>query len=142
MTQTTNSAGADEAPAADHSAADLVKQVTEQASLLVRDEIKLAQLEMTRKGKQAGLGIGLFGGAGLIAVFGLGALIACAIIALALVIPAWLAALIVGVALLAVAGLAALMGKSRLGQATPVVPEETVSSVKTDVAEIKERTHR
>jgi Putative Actinobacterial Holin-X, holin superfamily III len=140
MTQTMNGAG--EEPAAGHSAADLVKQVTEQASLLVRDEIKLAQLEMTRKGKQAGLGIGLFGGAGLIALFGVGALIACAIIALALVIPAWLAALVVGAALLAVAGLAGLTGKSRLAQATPPVPEETVSSVKTDVAEIKERTHR
>jgi hypothetical protein len=140
MTQTMNGAG--ETPATEHSAADLVKQVTEQASLLVRDEIKLAQLEMTRKGKQAGLGVGLFGGAGLIALFGVGALIACAIIALALVIPAWLAALVVGAALLAVAGLAALMGKSRLAQATPPVPEEAVSSVKTDVAEIKERTHR
>ena len=140
MTQTMNGAG--EEPTTEHSAADLIKQVTEQASLLVRDEIKLAQLEMTRKGKQAGLGIGLFGGAGLIALFGVGALIACAIIALALVIPAWLAALVVGAALLAVAGLAALMGKSRLAQATPPVPEETVSSVKTDVAEIKERTHR
>jgi hypothetical protein len=140
MTQTMN--GASEAAGGDHSAADLVKQVTEQASLLVRDEIKLAQLEMTRKGKQAGLGVALFGGAGLVALFGVGCLIACAVIALSLVIAAWLAALVVGAALLAVAGLAALMGKSRLSKATPVVPEETVSSVKTDVAEIKERTHR
>jgi hypothetical protein len=140
MTQTMNGTG--EAAAGDHSAADLVKQVTEQASLLVRDELKLAQLEMTRKGKQAGLGVGLFGGAGLVALFGVGCLIACAVIALSLVIAAWLAALVVGAALLAVAGLAALMGKSRLSKATPVVPEETVSSVKTDVAEIKERTHR
>ena len=139
MTQTMN--GASET-GGEHSAAELVKQVTEQASLLVRDELKLAQLEMTRKGKQAGLGVGLFGGAGLVALFGVGCLIACAVIALSLVIAAWLAALVVGVALLAVAGLAALMGKSRLGQATPVVPEETVSSVKSDVAEIKERTHR
>ncbi len=140
MAQTANDTS--EAAAGEHSAADLVKQVTEQASLLVRDELKLAQLELTRKGKQAGLGVGLFGGAGLVALFGTGCLIACAIIALALVIPAWLAALVVGAALLAVAGLAALMGKSRLSKATPVVPQETVSSVKTDVAEIKERTHR
>src|ERR1700760_3205803 len=126
----------------ERSAGELVRQMSEQVSILVRDELKLAQLEMTRKGKQAGLGVGLFGGAGLVALFGAGCLIACAVIALALVIPAWLAALVVGAALLAVAGLAALMGKSRLSKATPVVPEETVSSVKTDVAEIKERTHR
>ncbi|HEY0932309.1 MAG TPA: phage holin family protein [Trebonia sp.] len=140
MTQTVNAAG--EPVAGERSAADLVKQVTEQASLLIRDELKLAQLEMTRKGKQAGLGVGLFGGAGLVALFGLGCLVACAIIALSLVIPAWLAALAVGLALFAVAGIAALMGKSRLGRAGPAVPEETVSSVKSDVAEIKERAHR
>jgi Flp pilus assembly protein TadB len=140
MTQTINTAG--EPVASEPSAADLVKQVTEQASRLVRDELKLAQLEMTRKGKQAGLGVGMFGGAGLVALYGLGCLVACAIIALALVIPAWLAALVIGAALFAVAGIAALLGKARLKQATPPVPEETVSSVKTDVAEIKERAHR
>src|ERR1700760_3004247 len=121
MTQTMN--GTSEAAVGEHSAADLVKQVTEQASLLVRDEIKLAQLEMTRKGKQAGLGVGMFGGAGLIALFGVGTLVACAVIALSLVIAAWLSALVVGVALLALAGLAAMMGKARLSKATPVVPE-------------------
>ena len=142
MTQTTNSAGADEAPAADHSAADLVKQVTEQASLLVRDEIKLAQLEMTRKGKQAGVGAGMLGGGGVIALYGVACLLACAIIGLSHVMQAWLAALVVGVVLLAVAGVAALVGKNRLARATPPVPEETVSSVKSDVAEIKERAHR
>jgi Flp pilus assembly protein TadB len=140
MTQTINTAG--EPVSSEHSAADLVKQVTEQASRLVRDELKLAQLEMTRKGKQAGLGVGMFGGAGLVALYGLGCLVACAIIALALVIPAWLAALVIGVALFAVAGVAALLGKARLKEAVPPVPEETVSSVKTDVAEIKERAHR
>jgi hypothetical protein len=140
MAQTIN-AGSEPATG-EHSAAELIKQVAEQTSVLVRDELKLAQLEMTRKGKQAGLGVGLLGGGGLIALFGLGCLIACAVIALSLVIQAWLAALIVGVVLLAVAGVAALAGKARLGQATPPVPEETVSSIKSDVAEIKERAHR
>jgi hypothetical protein len=140
MTQTIDGTPVGAAP--EHSTADLIKQVTEQTSLLVRDELKLAQLEMTRKGRQAGLGVGLFGGAGLVALFGAGCLIACAIIALSLVIAPWLASLIVGAALLAIAGLAAMMGKSRLSKATPAVPEETVTSLKTDVAEIKERTHR
>ncbi len=123
-------------------AAELVKQLSEQVSVLVRDELKLAQLEMTRKGKQAGVGAGMLGGGGLIALYGVGCLIACVILALNLVLAAWLSALIVGVALLAVAGAAALLGKSRLQQAAPPVPAETVDSVKTDVEEIKQRARR
>jgi uncharacterized membrane protein YqjE len=124
------------------SAGELVKQLSEQVSVLLRDELKLAQLEMSRKGKQAGIGAGLFGAAGLIALFGLACLIACAIIAISGVLAAWLAALIVGVALLAVAGLAAMVGKGRLSQATPPVPKETAESIKTDVEVIKERAKR
>jgi hypothetical protein len=122
--------------------AELVKELSEQVSALVRDELKLAQLEMTRKGKRAGIGIGMLGGSGLVVLYGLGCLIACVIIAISGVLAAWLAALIVGGALLAVAGVAALMGKGRLQKATPPVPEETVSSIKADVEEIKERARR
>jgi hypothetical protein len=126
----------------DRPAGELVKDLSGQISHLVRDELRLAQLEMTRKGKQAGLGIGLFAGSGGIAVYGLGCLIACAVIAIATVLAAWLATLIVGAALLLVAGIAALIGKKRLAKATPPVPEETIGSVKADVEEIRERTHR
>jgi hypothetical protein len=128
--------------AQDRPTGELVKDMSEQISHLVRDELKLAQLEMTRKGKEAGLGIGLFAGSGGIAVYGIGCLIACAVIAIATVLAAWLAALIVGAALLLVAGLTALIGKGRLSKATPPVPEEAIGSVKADVEEIKERTHR
>jgi len=130
------------AAAQDRPTGELVKDLSGQISHLVRDELRLAQLEMTRKGKQAGLGIGLFAGSGGIAVYGIGCLIACAVIAIATVLAAWLAALIVGAALLLVAGIAALIGKRRLGKATPPVPEEAIGSVKADVEEIKERTHR
>lgn len=123
-------------------ASELVKHLSEQVSTLLRDELKLAQLEMSRKGKQAGVGAGLLGGAGIIALFGLACLIACAIIAISGVLSAWLAALIVGVALLATAGLAALVGKGRLSQATPPVPKETAESLKSDVEVIKERARR
>ena len=126
----------------DRSAGELVKQLSEQVSALVRDELKLAQLEMTRKGKQAGFGVGMLGGSALIALYALGCLIACVIIALSGGVAAWLAALIVGVALLAAAGVAALMGKGRLQKATPPVPEEAVGGVKTDIEEIKERMRR
>jgi uncharacterized membrane protein YqjE len=124
------------------STGDLVKLMSEQVSVLVRDEMKLAQLEMTRKGKQAGAGAGLLGGGGLIALYGVGCLIACAIIAISGVLRPWLAALIVGAALLAVAAAAALLGKGRLKKATPPVPGETVARIKTDVDVIKERAHR
>jgi hypothetical protein len=124
------------------STGDLVKQLSEQVSVLVRDELKLARLEMTAKGKQAGLGAGMLGGSGLIALYGVACLLACAVIAISGVVAAWLAALIVGVVLLAVSGSAALLGKARLQRATPPVPEQAVGSVKADVEEIKERAHR
>ena len=124
------------------SAAELVKQAAEQVSVLVRDELRLAQLEMTRKGKQAGVGAGLLGGGGLVALYGVGCLIACVVIAISGVLAAWLAALSVGAALLAAAGAAALLGKGRLQKATPPVPEEAIGNLKTDVEVIKERTRR
>jgi uncharacterized membrane protein YqjE len=134
--------GPGQATAQGHSTGELVKQVAEQVSLLVRDELKLAQLEMTRKGKQAGTGIGMMGGAGLIALYGMGCLIACAIIAISRVLAPWLAALSVGAALLAIAGIAAMAGKGRLDKAVPPVPSQAASSVKADVEEIKERVRR
>jgi hypothetical protein len=130
------------AAAPERSTGELVKAMSEQVSTLVRDELRLAQLEMIQKGKQAGIGVGMFGGSGLVALYGVGALIACAILGISRVLAPWLSALIVGVALLAVAGIAALIGKSRLQKATPPVPQEAVHSVKTDVDEIKERVRR
>lgn len=124
------------------STGELVKLLSEQVSVLVRDELKLAQLELTRKGKQAGSGAGMMGGGGLIALYGVGCLIACAVIAISGVVSAWLAALIVGAALLAIAAVSALMGRARLRKATPAVPEEAVARIKTDVDVIRERARR
>ncbi len=124
------------------STGDLVKQLSEQVSRLVRDELRLAQLEMTRKGKQAGVGAGLLGGGGVIALYAVGCLLAAAIIGLATAVAAWLAALIVGVVLLLIAAVSALMGKGRLSKATPPVPKQAVDSIKADVEEIKESAHR
>jgi uncharacterized membrane protein YqjE len=125
-----------------HSTGDLVKLLSEQVSVLVRDELKLARLEMTSKGKQAAVGAGMFGGSAMVAFYGVGCLLACAIIAIAGVISAWLAALIVGVALLVTAVIVALLGKQRMRKAAPPMPEEAVASVKADVDEIKESVHR
>jgi len=130
------------AVAPEASAGELVKQLSEQVSRLIRDELKLAEYEMTSKAKRIGRGAGLFGGSGLVALYGIGCLLAAAIIGLAAVLPAWAAALIVGGALLVIAGLAALTGKSQVTKAVPPVPEQAVRSVQADVEEIKERAHR
>ena len=129
-------------PDQEHSAGELVKMMSEQVTVLIRDEMKIAQLEMASKGKQAALGAGMFGASGVVAVYGVGCLLACAIIAISGVVAAWLAALIVGAALLAAAGGAALLGKRRMQKAAPPVPEQAVADVKADIEEIKERAHR
>ncbi len=126
----------------EHSTGELVKMLSEQVSVLIRDELKLARVEMTSKGKQAAIGTGMFGVSGVVAAYGVGCLLACAIIAISGAVAAWLAALIVGAALLAAAGCAATLGRRRLHQAAPPMPEETVASVRADVDEIRERTHR
>lgn len=123
-------------------AAQLVKQLSEQVSQLVRDEVRLATLEMTGKAKTAARGAGLFGGSGVMAFYGTGCLLAAAIIALAGVLTPWLAALIIGVALFAVAGIAALAGKGQLKRATPPVPSQASQNVRADVEQIKESAHR
>ena len=97
----------------DSSVGDLVKAMSADLSRLLRDEIQLAQTEIGAKVKTAGVGVGAFGGAGVLALYGLGVLSAAAVLGLALVLPAWLAALIVGVVVLAIAGVAALIGKRR-----------------------------
>ena len=131
-----------QAAAPDHSTGELVKLVTEQVSLLVRDELKLAQPEMSGKAKQAGKSAGMLGGGGLVALYGVACLIACVIIAISHALQAWLAALIVGAALLAVAAVLAMLGRGHMRKATPPMPTEAVGSVKSDVAEIRERAHR
>ncbi|WP_018587835.1 phage holin family protein [Salinispora arenicola] len=117
----------------DPSTAELVQRATEQVSRLVRDELALARVELAQKGKRAGIGIGLFGGAAALALYGLGALAATVILLLALIMPGWVAALIVAVVLFVGAGVLALIGKKQVGQAVPPVPEGTVRSVRADV---------
>jgi MFS family permease len=118
---------------ADQPVAALLNDLSEQTSTLVRRELELARLEMTEKGKRAGIGAGMFGGAGALGVYALGAVIAAAILALATVITAWLAALAIAVVCGALAGALALIGKRKVSQASPPVPEQATASVKEDV---------
>jgi MFS family permease len=113
--------------------AELVKRLSEQTSSLARQEVELAKAEMTAKGKRAGLGAGMFGGAGLFGLYAVGALTAAAILALATAVAGWLAALIVAVVYGAIAGVLALTGKNKVTKATPPVPEQATESVKEDV---------
>ncbi|MFC4908302.1 phage holin family protein [Actinomadura gamaensis] len=121
---------------------ELVKQATEQIPELVRAEMRLAVAEMKQKGRHAGLGAGLFGGSGLMALYGVGALLAAVIAALALVLPVWASALIVGAVLLIAAAVLGLLGRSQVGQAEPPMPEQAIKSTRQDITEIKERAHR
>jgi uncharacterized membrane protein YqjE len=130
------SSGAMSAPS-DRTTGELVSALSEQTTRLIRDELRLAQLEMTEKGKKAGLGVGLFGGAGVIALYGLGCLVAAAVLGLAVAMSPWLAAIIVAVVLFAVAGVAAMVGKREVAQATPPVPTEAVDGLKQDVQTLK-----
>ncbi|HEY0279164.1 MAG TPA: phage holin family protein [Solirubrobacterales bacterium] len=118
---------------------ELTRELTEQTSRLAQKEIELAKAELSAKGRQAGIGLGAFGGAGLVAVLALGSLVATVILLLATTMMAWLAALIVTVVLLAIAGVLALLGRSKVQKATPPVPEQTFATVKSDVAEVKMR---
>jgi hypothetical protein len=112
---------------------ELFKTLSSDLSTLVRQELRLAQAEMTEKGKKAGVGVGMFGGAGIVGLLALGSLTACLIAALSTGMEVWLAALIVTVAYGAIAGVIALLAKDRVGEAAPVTPEQTVETVKEDV---------
>jgi len=124
------------------STGELAARVSRDIATLVRDELKLAQLETTSKAKKLGLGAGLLGGAGAIAFFGGGAFVAAAILGLAIVVPGWLAAVIVGGALILLAGMFALAGKKGLSAGGPPVPTEAVDGVKTDVHTIQQAVRR
>jgi uncharacterized membrane protein YqjE len=117
----------------ERSIGELLRQLSEQTTRLVHQELELAKAELQQKGKEAGAGAGLFGGAGALGLAALGALTACFILALDAIMPAWLAALIVAVIYGAIAAFLALRGRDKVKQATPLVPEQTIETGKEDV---------
>jgi putative superfamily III holin-X len=118
---------------------ELVQDLSRQTSTLIRQEMRLAQAELAEKGRHAGKGAGMFGGAGVVALYGVGALIAAAILGLATVLEPWIAAAAIGVALLLVAGILALTGKKELEEAGPPKPEQAIDSVQRDIETVKAR---
>lgn len=123
----------------EHGTGELLKELSDHTTTLVRQEIELAKAELTERGKVAGKGAGMLGGAGLIAALALGTLTACLILLLDEAMNAWVAALIVAVAYGAVAGVLALQGRNRIREGMPPAPEQTVESVKEDVRWAKSR---
>ena len=129
--------GAPEGQTQDQTLGALVHQLTQQVPELIRSEMRLAQAEVAQKGKRAGVGIGMFSVAGLLAFFAFGSIVATAILALSLVVDAWLAALIVALVLLAVAAVAGLVGKNKVAEAGPPAPERAIQGLKEDIATVK-----
>jgi membrane protein len=123
----------------DRSVSELVQQLSAQTGELVRQELRLAQVEMQEKGKRAGIGAGLFGSAGLMALYGIGFLLAAAALLIATALEPWIAAAIVGGAQLLLAGLLALTGKKQVEQATPLAPEQAIETTKQDIDHVKAR---
>jgi uncharacterized membrane protein YqjE len=117
----------------DRPVGELIKQLAEETQTLVRQELALAQAEMREKGKRAGVGVGLMGGATVVGLGAFGALTAFLIALLAEAMRVWIAALIVGLVYAAIAAVLAMQGKEKVTEATPPVPEQTVQTVKEDV---------
>ena len=122
----------------DRPTSELLKQLADQTTSLVRAEVELAKAELAEKGKRAGIGAGMFGGAGVLGFYAFGVLTAAAVLALSTAVDGWLAALIVAVVYAAVAGVLALTGKNKVQEAAPPAPERTVETVKEDVEWVKE----
>lgn len=123
----------------DRGTGELIKQLSSQVSMLVHQEVELAKAEAAEKGKKAGIGAGMFGGAGVAGLLTLGSLTAFLILVLALAIPAWASALLVTALWGAVAGVLALQGRNKLREVGKPVPEKTVETVKEDLQWLKNR---
>jgi hypothetical protein len=124
----------------ERSIGELIRQLPEQTTRLVHQELELAKAELTQKGRRAGAGVGLFGAAGAIGLLAVAALTTCFTLALDAVMPAWLAALIVAVVYGIIAFVLVKQGQARMKRATPPVPEQTIETLKEDVQWAKTQT--
>ena len=113
-----------EAEKRQESVSELIKDLSRDISDLVRQEIELARAEMMEKGKKAGIGAGMFGGAALMGAAAVGGSMATIIIVLDLWMPLWLAALITTVLYAAVAAVLAMRGRDELRQTGTPIPDQ------------------
>ena len=131
------SASSDRATGDQRSTGELIAAFTEQTGTLIRQEMRLAQAELQHKARDVGVGAGLFGAAGVLALYGGAALIATLVAALSLLLPVWAAAGTVTLVLFVAAGIAALIGKNKVAHGLPPAPEQTIESVKDDISAVK-----
>jgi len=129
-------------PVEEASVGELTARLSHDLSTLMRDELRLAQVETSDKAKKVGLGVGLFGVSALIAYLGAATFVAAAILGLANAVDPWIAAVIVGAALLLIAAIAALAGKQGVSAGTPPVPTEAMAGIKADVNTLREGARR
>ena len=129
-------------PVEEASVGELTARLSHDLSTLMRDELRLAQVETSEKAKKVGLGVGLFGVSALIAYLGAATFVAAAILGLANAVDPWIAAVIVGAALLLIAAIAALAGKQGVSAGTPPVPTEAMAGIKADVNTLREGARR
>ena len=137
-----NDPGGERADLGDESVGELVQRASRQTAELIRQEIRLAQVELKDKGQKIGVGAGLVGAGGLVAFYGGATLVGAAVLGLATALEAWLAALIVGITLVVIGGIVALVGRRKAAEAFPPTPEEAVASVHDDLQHIKEQAGR
>jgi hypothetical protein len=123
----------------DRPVSELMRELSDQTATLIRQEMELARLELSEKGKRAGIGAGMLGGSGIVAIYAVGALTACLVLVLATAVTGWLAALIVAAVYGVVAAGLAMFGKSHVQRAVPPIPEQASESVKEDVRWTKTR---
>lgn len=126
----------------DASTTELITALTDQVTRLVRDEVRLAQAEVTQKAKRYGLGAGLLGGAGLFALLGLNAFVVAAIFGLGYALNNWIAAIVIGVLLFFLAGVLALIGRKDVQSAGSPLPKEAIASVQDDIDTVKKAVSR
>jgi uncharacterized membrane protein YqjE len=134
--------GGDRADLGDESVGELVQRASRQTAELIRQEIRLAQVELKDKGQRIGLGAGLVGAGALIAFYGGATLVGAAVLGLATALEPWLAALVVGTTLAVIGGILALLGRRKAAEALPPTPEEAMTSVHDDLQHIKEQARR
>jgi hypothetical protein len=137
-----NHPGGERADLGDESVSELVQRASRQTAELIRQEIRLAQVELKDKGQRIGLGAGLVGAGALVAFYGGAALVAAAVLGVATALEPWLAALVVGATLAGVGGILALVGRRKASEALPPTPEEAMTSVHDDLEHIKEQARR
>lgn len=128
------------APANEAPIGELMTQLTAQTTRLLRDEMRLARVELIESAKRTGAGAGLVSAAGVLALFGLGCTIAALVASFSMLVPVWAAAVIVALFLFAASGVTALVGKKQVDQALPT-PERTIANVRQDINEVKDARH-